>query len=188
MTKIFNLKYIIMKKSVTLLSFCLLGMSTPISVVAQKIYTEDSIELKKRIYKVSVITTDLKKSTGYLADLSDSNLYLFPSPLPFSSVKINDHLSYYPYDHLEKIEIKRKTAAARGAWQGALIGLAAGVIAGLVSGDDPVAPTYNDPNDPLGSALGNVYSSISNAFRKSAAEKAVTLGIIGEGTGGLIGA
>lgn len=181
-----------MKKSINLLGFCLLVMSTNLSVMAQKIDTDDSIELKKRIYKVSIITSDSKKSTGYLANLSDSNLYLSPSPLPFSSVKINDRLSYYPYDGIEKIEIKRKAAAGRGAWQGALIGLAAGVIGGLVSGDDPVAPTYyptyNNPNDPFGTALGIAFSNMSNVFRMTAGEKAVTLGIVGAGTGSLIGA
>ena len=123
--------------------------SLHINSTAQETHSDDSRALKKRIYKVSIITTDSKKSFGYLASLSDSNLYLSPSPLHFSLIKINDNLSSYPYDHLEKIEIKRKAAAGRGAWQGALIGLAAGVIVGFASGDDPVAPTYNDPNDPL---------------------------------------
>jgi len=140
--------------------------------------------LKKRIYKVSIITSDLKKSTGYLASLSDSNLFISPSPLLFSLIKINDHLPVYSYNYLEKMQIKRKGTAGRGAWQGALIGLAAGVIAGFVSGDDPVAPTYNDPNDPL----GNAFSSFSNAFRMTAAEKAVAGGFVGAATGSLIGA
>lgn len=161
----------------------ILGMSIHISVIAQKIYTDDSIELKKRIYKVSIITADLKKSTGYLANLSDSNLYLVSSPVHFGSVKKNDHLSGYSYAHLEKIEIKRKGSAGRGAWQGALIGLAAGAIVGFVLGDDPVAPSYNDPNNPL----GNLYSSIYNELRMTAGEKAVAVGIAGAATGSLIG-
>jgi hypothetical protein len=173
-----------MKKSIILLGFCLLGIGTQISVIAQKMYTDDSIELKKRIYRVSIIPSDSKKSTGYLANLSDSNLYLSPSPLHFSSVNINDGLSAYSYNYLEKLEIKRKGSALRGAWQGALIGLATGVIAGLVSGDDPIAPTYHNPNDPL----GNIFISVYNAFSWTAGEKAVAGGILGAGTGGLIGA
>lgn len=172
-----------MKKSIILSGFCLLGMGTQISVIAQKMYTDDSIDLKKRIYKVSIITSDSKKSTGYLANLSDSNLYLSLSPLHFSTVNVNDHLTTYSYKHLEKLEIKRKGSALRGAWQGALIGLAAGVITGLVSGDDPVS-TYDNPNDPLGTAL-NIYA---NAFKMTAGEKALGGGILGAGTGGLIGA
>jgi hypothetical protein len=178
-----------MKKSIILLGFCLLGMGTQISVIAQKMYTDDSIELKKRIYKVSIITSDSKKSTGYLANLSDSNLYLSLSPLHFSSVNINDRLTTYSYNHLEKLEIKRKGSAIRGAWKGALIGLAAGVIGGLVSGDDPApAPTYNNPNDPFGTVLSNALNIYANAFRMTAGEKAVGGGILGAGTGGLIGA
>lgn len=161
----------------------ILGMSIHISVIAQKIYMDDSFELKKRIYKVSIITADFKKSTGYLANLSDSNLYLVSSPIHFGSVKKNDHLSGYSYAHLEKIEIKRKGSAGRGAWQGALIGLASGAIVGFVLGDDPVAPSYNDPNNPL----GNLYSNIYNAFRMTAGEKAVAVGIAGAVTGSLIG-
>ncbi len=166
----------------------MIGMTMHITVTAQKVSSDGSISLKKRIYKVSIITSDSKKSTGYLANLSDSNLYLSPSPLHFSLVKQNDYLSSYSYNHLEKIEIKRKAAAGRGAWQGALVGLAVGVIAGFVSGDDPVAPTYNNPNDPLGTAIGNVFSSVSNSFRMTAGQKAVVGGIVGAGTGSLIGA
>jgi hypothetical protein len=177
-----------MKKSITILGICLLVMSTHQSMIAQKVYSDDSIALKKRIYKISFTTADSKKSTGYLARLSDSNLYVSASPLNFSSVNKNDHLTSYPYNHLEKIEIKRKGAAGRGAWQGALIGLAIGVIGGLVSGDDPVAPTYNDPNNPLGNAIGNAFSSVSNAFRMTAGEKALAYGIGGAGTGALMGA
>lgn len=171
-----------MKKSIQFFGLCLLGMSAHICAIAQQTDTDDSIALKKRIYKVSIITADSKRSAGYLALLSDSNLYLSAHPLHFSLIKINDHLSAYPYDHLEKIVIKRKAAAGRGAWQGALIGLAAGAIAGFASGDDPVVPT-NDPNDPLGNAFG----SISNAFRMTAGEKAVAGGFVGAVTGSLIG-
>ena len=177
-----------MKKSITFLGFCLLGISVHISVMAQELTADDSLTLKKRIYRVSVITSDSKKNSGYLANLSDSNLYLSPTPLHLSLVTTKDYLSSYSYDHLEKIEIKRKGAVGRTALQGALIGLAAGVIAGFVSGDDPVAPTYNNPNDPFGNALGNAFSSISNAFRMTAGEKAVAGGIVGAATGGLIGA
>src|SRR5664279_123671 len=127
-----------MKKSIKFLGLYLILISLHINSTAQETHTGDSIVLKKRIYKVSVITSDLKKSRGYLASLSDSSLFLSPSPLRFSLVKIDNRLAVYPYDHLEKIQIKRKAAAGRGAWQGALIGLAAGAIAGFASGDDPV--------------------------------------------------
>jgi len=169
----YHLPNTIMKKSIKFLGCCLLGMVTCISVSAQKIYTDDSIALKKRIYKVSIISSDSKKSFGYLASLSDSNLYLSPSPLRFSLVKINDHISSYSYDHLENIEIKRKGAAGRGLWQGALIGMVGGIIIGFASGDDP-----DDPNDPSG-----IFE-----FRLSAGEKAVAGGFIGAVTGSLVGA
>lgn len=171
-----------MKKSIQFLAFCILGMSLQISVIAQKSYTDDSIALKKRIYKISIITSDSKKVNGYLANLSDSNLYLSPTPLRLSLDKSNNYLSSYPYDHLEKMEIKRKAAAGRGAWKGALIGLAAGAIVGFASGDDPVS-TYNNPNDPL----GTLFTDLANAFSMTAGEKAGALGFVGAGTGALIG-
>ena len=177
-----------MKKSIKFLGICVLALSTHQTAIAQKVYSDNSIALKKRIYKISFTTADSKKITGYLAGLSDSNLYVSVSPLSFNPVNKNDQLTSYPYDRLEKIEIKRKGAAGRGAWQGALIGLAAGVIGGLVSGDDPVAPTYNNPNDPFGNALGNAFSTLGNAFRMTAGEKALIYGIGGAGTGALMGA
>ena len=172
-----------MNKLNKFIGWYLIVMSIHIHVAAQETQANDSTALKKRIYKVSIITAESKKSTGYLATLSDSNLYLSPRPLYFSLIKTIDNLPVYPYGHLEEIVIKRKAAAGRGAWQGALIGLAAGAIAGFASGDDPVAPTDN-PTDPL----GNFFGSISNAFRFTAGEKAVAGGFVGAVTGGLIGA
>ena len=84
---------------------------------------------------------------------------------------------------MEKIEIKRKAAAGRGAWKGALIGLSAGIIAGFASGNDPVS-TYYNPNDPFGTLL----TEASNAFSMTAGEKAVAGGFVGAATGALIGA
>ncbi len=172
-----------MKKSIKFLGLCMIGMTMHITVTAQKVSSDDSISLKKRIYKISIIISDSKKIKGYLANLSDSNLYLSPSPLRLSLDNSNNYLSSYSYDHLEKIEIKRKAGAGRGAWQGALIGLAAGAIAGFASGDDPVS-TYNNPNDPLGSA----FTILANAFSMTAGEKAAAGGIVGAATGALIGA
>jgi hypothetical protein len=155
-----------MKISIKFLGLCLLIMSTYLHAKAQEIPADDSSVLKKRIYKVSIITADSKRSAGYLASLSDSNLYLSPHPLRFSLNKINDNLSSYPYDHLEKIEIKRKGAAGRGAWRVALIGCAAGAIIGFASGDDPV----------------NQFLSFT------AGDKAILGGFVGAFTGSLIGA
>ncbi len=172
-----------MKKSIKFFGLSMIGMMMQITMTAQKVSSDDTISLKKRIYKISIITSDSKKVNGYLANLSDSNLYLSLSPLRLSLENSNNYLSHYSYDHLEKIEIKRKAGAGRGAWQGALIGLAAGVIVGFASGDDPVS-TYNNPNDPFVSAFNNYV----NSFSLTAGEKAVAGGIIGAATGALVGA
>lgn len=184
-----------MKKSIHLLSLNLkrysliiFGLSANIITVAQKSITDDTIKLKKRIFKVSFITVDTKKSSGFLANLSDSNLYLSQSPIHFSVARIDDLSMGYSYNHLEKIEIKRKGAVGRGALKGALIGLATGMISGLISGDDPVVPAYDNSNDPFGSAISNVFINISNSLRMTAGEKAIGYGIMGAGTGALIGA
>jgi hypothetical protein len=162
---------------------CLIVMSIHINVAAQETQANDSMALKKRIYKAWITTEEAKKSTGYLAGLSDSNLYLSSHLIYFSLIQTNDNLSVYPYGHLEKILIKRKGAGGRGAWQGALFGLAAGVITGFSLGDDPVAPTSN-PNDPL----GNLFGGISNALRMTAGEKAVLGGFVGAVGGSIVGA
>ena len=73
-----------MKKAIKLLGLCMLGMTMHITMTAQKVSSGDSISLKKRIYKVLITTPDSKKVKGYLANLSDSNLYLSPSPLLFA--------------------------------------------------------------------------------------------------------
>ena len=176
-----------MEKSIKFLWLCILAMAMHISLKAQEI-SDDTISLKKRIYKISIITSESEKVNGYLANLSDSGLHVSDTPIRISLDNLNNYQSSYSYYHLEKIEIKRKAAAGRGAWQGALIGLAAGAIVGFASGDDPVAPTYNNPNDPLGSAIGNVFSSVYNSVRMTAGEKAVLGGFVGAVTATLTGA
>ncbi len=182
------LNNVIVKKFIQIPGLAILLVFGHINVHSQKIGADDSLTFKKRIYKTSITGMDGKKSAGYLANLSDSILYLSDFPLHVGTVKIDDHLFGYPYNHLEKIEIKRKGAVGRAAWKGALIGLAAGVITGLVSGDDPVAPVYNNPNDPFGNAIGNGLNVLYNSFRMTAGEKAVAGGVVGAGTGALIGA
>lgn len=178
-----------MKKFTQIPGLAILLLCGSINTVhSQKIGTDDTLTFKKRLYKTSITCMDGEKGAGYLANLSDSILYISDSPLHFGTVKIDDHSFGYPYNHLEKIEIKRKGAVGRGAWKGALIGLAAGVITGFVSGDDPVAPVYNNPNDPFGNAIGNGLSILSNSFRMTAGEKAAAGAIAGAGTGALIGA
>lgn len=172
-----------MKTVIKLLGLCMLGMVMHINMTAQKVSSGDSIALKKRIYKILITTSDSKKVKGYLANLSDSNLYLSQSPLRLSLDNPNGYLSSYSYHHLDKTEIKRKAAAGRGAWQGALIGLSAGVIAGFASGNDPVS-TYYNPNDPLGTLI----TDASNSLSMTAGEKAVAGGFVGAVTGALIGA
>ena len=77
-----------MEKSTDLLACCLRKIAH-ISVTAQKIYSNESIQFKNRIYKESIITTD--SSTGYLTNLSYSNPY------------------HNSYDYL-RFEIKTKAA------------------------------------------------------------------------------
>jgi hypothetical protein len=173
---------IIMKKISKLLGLCILTMAIHINMTAQKVSSGDSISLKKRVYKISIITSDSKKVKGYLANLSDSNLYLSPSPLRLSLGNSKNYLSSYSFDHLEKIQIKRKGAAGRGAWKGAVIGLATGAIAGFAGGDDPIS-TYNNPDDPF----GTFFTGLSNAFRMTAGQKAVIGGFIGAASGALTG-
>src|SRR6185312_12144214 len=111
-----------MQKLIKSIGCCLVAISIHLNVAAQETQANDSLVLKKRIYKAFVITAESKKSTGYLAGLSDSNLYLSRYPVYFSLIKADDNLSVYSYGHLEKIIVKRKAGGGRGAWQGALMG------------------------------------------------------------------
>ena len=172
-----------MKKIINLFGLGLAVISMPVTLAAQEIFINDSTALKERIYKVAVVTTSPGKSQGYLANLSDSNLFMAPLPLPFGSIKSNEHMKRYPFDQLEKIEIRRKGAVLRGAWQGALAGLAIGALSGVLSGDDPISE-YNNPNDILGTAI----TLYTNSFALTAGEKALGYGILGAGAGGFIGA
>ena len=172
-----------MKKAIKFLALCVLGIAMHTKMAAQTASSDDSILLKKRVYKISITTSDAKKVNGYLANLSVSNLYLSPSPLPVSLSDPGKYLSSYSYDRLQQIQMKRKGAARRGALYGALIGLTAGAIAGFASGSDPVS-TYDNPNDPF----GTFFAGIGNAFRMTAGQKAVAGGLVGVASGALAGA
>ncbi|MEO8414058.1 MAG: hypothetical protein ABI472_10375 [Ginsengibacter sp.] len=165
----------------------ILGILTCTSGIAQENLTPDSIPAKKRIYKVSLVTSDLKINSGYLANLGDSTLYVSQYPVYLTTFKPEDKYSAYSCGQVQTIELRRKGSVGRGLWKGALVGLSAGVIAGFASGDDPVAPVYDNPNDPLGTILSSVFSSTANAFRMTAGQKAAVYGITGAATGALIG-
>jgi hypothetical protein len=148
----------------------------------------DSTKLKPRIYKANLLTYNSKEYIrGYLANLSDSVMYLSQSPLLFGSGKPDDHLSDYSYNNLEKVVIQRKGSVGRGAWKGALIGLGAGVITGFVLGNDPpVTPPSGSYELVQGLAVAVGYA-LAEEFRTTAFQKAIFLGVAGAGTGCLIG-
>jgi|GEM_PF-589604 len=171
-----------MKQAIKFLALCVLGIAMQTKVAAQTASSDDSILLKKRVYKISITTSDAKKVNGYLANLSLSHVYLSPLPLPVNLSDSGKYLASYSYDHLEKIQMKRKGAAMRGALYGALIGLTAGVITGFASGSDPVS-TYDNPYDPF----GTFFTGIANAFRMTAGQKAAAGGLVGVVTGALVG-
>ena len=150
--------------------------------------SSDNAILKKRIYKVSITGIDGHKSSGYLSNLSDSNVYTSSSKTYFNNPGLEDRSYAHSYNNIAKVQIKRKGSTGRGAWRGALIGFAVGAIAGLISGDDPPSTPYNNPNDPFGNAIGNGLNTFYDAFRMTAGEKAVAGGFAGAVTGSAIGA
>lgn len=139
--------------------------------------------LKKRLsFKIWITGIDSSKTIGWLSAISDSSLELSNRPKHFNDplVKANNHLIHFDYSQLAAMKLKRNNGAGRGAAIGAASGLVIGAIAGFSAGDDPHVPASQD------------LWGIGEAFRMTAADKALVGGFagaaIGAGLGALTGA
>lgn len=134
-------------------------------------YAQDSTFYKPRIFKVKVYTITGQTLSGYLNKVTDSSLALSDKAVIFRpDASINTDYRNIGFYNIQEIQVRRKNAAARGLWQGALIGFAVGAITGLIDGDD------EGLNDGSWCIL---------CF--TAAEKALILGGLGTVAGGITG-
>ena len=134
-------------------------------------HAQDSALYKPRIFKLKVYTVTGQTLSGYLNKVTDSSLSLSDKAIffhPYTPLSTDArNIGFY---NIQKIQVRRKNAALRGLWQGALIGFAVGAITGLIDGDD------EGLNDGSWCIL---------CF--TAAEKAMILGGLGTVAGGLTG-
>jgi hypothetical protein len=141
---------------------------------------EDSTRLKKISFRISVTDFDNQKTKGWLSKINDSSVQISSLPKHFGDTRItNATLKEIGYSQVSAIKLKRNNGAGRGAIIGAVCGFIIGAAAGFIAGDDPHVPASQD------------YFGIGEAFRMTATEKAIILGISGaavmSGAGALIG-
>ena len=129
--------------------------------------TIDTLPLKHRVYKTTILDYKNQSSFGYLSEIKDSVVMLSPAPITFNSIfSDNNNIRSFNYKDISTVSIRRTGSTGRGILIGALTGLATGIIAGFVEGDDP--PEY--------------------WFAMTAGEKAIGYGALGSVAGAGIGA
>ncbi|MBO9565816.1 MAG: hypothetical protein J7621_23770 [Niastella sp.] len=154
------------------------GLSFMMALLLIQAHAQDSSDLKKRIFKVKVLTVSGQSLTGYLNKIADSTLILSPQKLYFNPYNSTTEYNYTPvtFSNITEVQIRRKGAVVRGMLKGIIIGAATGVVTGFLLGDD------KGVND----------NSTWCILCTTAGEKAViggtTGGILGGITGAIIGA
>ena len=126
--------------------------------------SQDAV-LKPTIYMAYIYQPHRRSVRGYLVTIEDSSLYISQNKMPLSFANVN--LAYsekFDYRSIQKIRISRPKVLGRSILIGAVAGIIAGAIIGYASGDD------------------------SGWFALTAGDKAIFGGLIGGGTGTLIGA
>lgn len=136
----------------------------------------DSSNYKQRTLKLTISTLDGKFQKGFLTEIRDSSLVMSLKPFPLGTKNIGENVTAaYSTPDLSYIKIQRKGSVGRGILIGTIGGALIGVASGLISGDDKL---YTTQEDPWG---------VANAFRLTAGEKALGLGILGTFGGGITG-
>ena len=142
-------------------------------------YSQDSL-FKMKAFKVKMYRDNQVIYNRNLKALTDTTIHLLTESSPVKNPYGKKWIETFHYSEIDRLIIRRKGAAGKGALAGALVGLSIGVMAGLISGDDP--PCVASNQDFLG--LGYVFCE---AFRMTAGEKARLYGISGAVTGSVIG-
>jgi hypothetical protein len=145
-----------------LLSIALLVLCS--TAYSQGTITDSSGKYKSQIFKASIYGKNAVVDDVYLVSIADSSITVSSKPVPFN-LKDGDYpKSIISYADIQSIQLARTGSAGLGALIGFLVGAGIGVIAGLSAGDDK-----------------------EGWFQMSAGEKALGLGILMGGGGGLVG-
>jgi hypothetical protein len=84
------------------------------------IQAQDSLPLKRRIYK-AIATTANSTATGYLASVSDSSIFISPNAISLKFIETsNTNYKKIDYNNLTGVELKRKGSTERGLLIGGL--------------------------------------------------------------------
>jgi hypothetical protein len=119
---------------------------------------------------------DNKFQKGFLTEIRDTTLVLSLKPYPLGTKNLEENsIQQYSIPDISYIKLQRRASVGRGLLIGAIGGAFIGVVSGFISGDDKI---YTAQEDPWG---------IGNAFRLTASEKALGLGILGAFGGGITG-
>jgi hypothetical protein len=100
-------------------------------------FSQDSLNLRKIIYKATVILNSNGSKAGYLRTLNDSMLMISPHPRPAMKVHVYERMQPFHYSQIREVKLRRKNSAIRG--------VAIGAITGLVAGSVIAASSYQKP-------------------------------------------
>jgi hypothetical protein len=133
---------------------------------------QDSLPVKKRIFKVKALTVTGQSLSGYLNQVTDTALLLSNKKVifnPYSTAR--KELTQVDYPDIREVYIRRKGTTGSTMLIAAAIGMGTGMITGLISGDD------EGMNEGSWCILC-----------MTAGEKAAVYGMVGIVGGGMIGA
>ena len=153
-----------------------------LSAAVQHVDAQDSTETLKRIaFRITVTGPGNEATKGWLANINDSAVIISNRAINFGNMRrTNLQVQPVDYNRITTLRLKRKNGAGRGALYGAISGLLIGVASGFIAGDDPHVPASQD------------FFGFGEAFRMTAADKALVGGIagaaIGSGLGAILGA
>jgi hypothetical protein len=151
----------------------------PLLVISLFSFSQDKDRKMKQL-KVTVFHSTSGMSRGYVYSISDSSLTLVREAAAVNNRVATPHYTSFSYNQINKMVVRRKGAASKGALIGAIIGGSAGIISGFISGDDP--PCVQSNQDFVG--IGYAFCS---AFRTTAEQKAAMGGTAGALGGALLG-
>ncbi|NII26770.1 hypothetical protein HB364_16900 [Pseudoflavitalea sp. X16] len=98
---------------------------------------QDSLPVKKRIFKVKVLTVTGQSLSGYLNQATDTALLLSNKKVIFNPYSTAPkELAQVKAPNIQEVYIRRHGTTSRILAIGAAIGMGVGIAAGLISGDD----------------------------------------------------
>jgi hypothetical protein len=162
-------------------------LSSILVLTVQLVLAQNTFTKQKLIYKVAILDSGMNVTKGFLLNINDSAVRISNKIARFGlEPNPTDQTKDVTYYHIHELQMKRRGAGGRGAWKGALAGIVIGAVSGLIAGDDPPCQPSNPATDYWG--FGAIGEGFCNAFRMTAADKALLGGALGGALGTGIGA